>query len=134
MTLARRPTMWASLTLGILDLSRAHAWGTGEMARYEHVGILGVIPPPITAGLFALAGLAMLAAYLSMHCRIIGVSLTAGLHATVAISAAAAYLDPGSGVLLSTVGSYGAIAVLTLLITRMTDNITVLEGRPDGSR
>ena len=134
MTSRIRPTMLASLTLGILDLSRAHAWGTGEMARYEHVGILGVIPPPITAGLFALAGLAMLAAYLSMTCRIIGVSLTAGLHATVAISAAAAYLDPGSKVLLSTVGSYGAIAVLTLLITRMTDNVTILEGRPDGAR
>lgn len=134
MTLARRPTMWASLALGALDLSRAHAWGTGEMARYEHVGILGTIPPLVTAAAFTLAGLAMLAAYISMPCRIIGISLTAGLHATVAISAAVAYIDPGSKVLLSTVGSYGAIAVLTLLITRMTDNITVLEGMPDGAR
>ena len=126
-----RPTLAVSLTLAILDLARARAWSTGGMASYEHVGWLGAIPAPITASIWIIAGLAMLASYWSVRARIIGVSLTAALHASVAVSALVAYIDPGSTVLESTIGSYGAIAVLTLLTTRMTDNVTVLEGRTD---
>ena len=126
-----RPTMLASLTLGILDLSRARAWGSGGMGHYDHVGALGAVPPAITVALWLIAGIAMLAAYWSIPARIVGISLTAALHASVAVSALVAYIDPGSTVMESTIGSYGAIAVLTLLTTRMTDNVTVLEGRAD---
>ena len=129
-----RPTVLAAATLGILDLLRARAWATGGMASYEHVGWLGAIPAPITASIWIIAGLAMLASYWSVRARIIGVSLTAALHASVAVSALVAYLHPGAEVLESTIGSYGAIAALTLLITRMTDNVTILEGRPDAAR
>ena len=131
MTARIRPTMLASLTLGILDLSRARAWGSGGMGHYDHVGALGAVPSAITVALWLIAGLAMLASYWSVRARIIGVSLTAALHASVAVSALVAYLHPGAEVLESTIGSYGAIAALTLLTTRMTDNRTVLEGRHD---
>lgn len=126
-----RPTLAVSLTLGILDLARARAWSTGGMGHYDHVGALGAVPPAITVALWLIAGLAMLAAYWSIPARIVGVSLTAALHASVAVSALVAYIDPGSTVLESTIGSYGVIAVLALLTTRMTDNRTVLEGRHD---
>ena len=126
-----RPTLAVSLALAILGLARARAWSTGGMASYEHVGWLGAIPAPITASIWIIAGLAMLASYWSVRARIIGVSLTAALHASVAVSALVAYLHPGAEVLESTIGSYGAIAALTLLTARMTDNRTVLEGRHD---
>ena len=126
-----RPTLAVSLTLAILDLARARAWGSGGMGHYDHVGALGAVPPAITVALWLIAGLAMLASHWNLTARIIGISLTAALHASVAVSALVAYLHPGAEVLESTIGSYGAIAALTLLTTRMTDNRTVLEGRHD---
>ena len=125
-----RATLLASWVLALINAGRAVSWATGDMGRAEEVGILAIVPTQMAVTLWALAALTMMLAYRNRCARHIAVTLTAALHSSVAVSAGIAWLQTGSEVYLSTSASYAGIAALTLLITLMTDNATVLEGRP----
>ena len=124
-----RPSILAGFTLALLNVSRAHVWAAADETKQYSFGVAGLVPDAIAITLWLVAAATVCLAYWSFWFRVIGISLTAGLHASVAISA---MFEPLAPELTSTVGSYGTIAILTLLIARMTDNRTVLEGPPDG--
>ena len=127
-----RPSILAGFALALLNVSRAHVWAAADETMQLSLGVAGLVPDAITIPLWLVAAITVGLAYWSFWCRVIGISLTAGLHASVAISAMFTMFEPHAPVLTSTVGSYGTIAILTLLIARMTDNRTVLEGPPGG--
>lgn len=115
------PGFWVGVVLAMLDLTRAHAWGTGEMGTYEHVGLLGHLPHHLVTALWTLAAILLLVKPWRERCGAVGLALTAGLHLSIGVSAAVAYVSAESHVLTSTVGSYLAIGVLTALSARRID-------------
>ena len=127
-----RPSIIAGFVLALLNVSRAHVWAAADETMQYSLGVAGLVPDAIAIPLWLVAAITTCLAYGSFWCRVIGISLTAGLHASVAISAMFTMFEPLAPEMTSTVGSYGTIALLTLLITRMTDNRTVLEGPPNG--
>ena len=127
-----RPSIVAGFVLALLNASRAYVWSATDETMQLSLGVAGLVPDVIAITLWMVASVTTLLAYWSLWCRVVGISLTAGLHAAVAISAVFTLFQPLTPELASTVGSYGTVAILTLLMTRMTDNRTVLEGRPDG--
>ena len=127
-----RPSIIAGFVLALLNVSRAYVWAAADETMQLSLGVARLVPHAIATPLRLVAAITVGLAYWPLRCRVIGTSLAAGLHASVAISTMFTMFEPLTPEMTSTVGSYGTIAFLTLLLARMTDNRTVLEGPPNG--
>lgn len=129
------PAQGAYVVLGVISFARVVTWLTTGFGESPHAGFLALLPVNMVAVLWGIAGVATIIGAWSYKFRQIGVTLTAILSATVGT---ASFLNrtigEATGITMSTSISYLGIAVMAILIPRLTDAGTVLEGAKEVGR
>lgn len=123
------PAQGAYVVLGVISFARVVTWLATGFGESPHVGFLALFPTSVVALVWAVAGVTTMTGAWSYKFRLIGVTLTAVLNASVGT---ASFLNrtigDTSGITMSVAISYLGIAVMAIILPRLTDAETVLEG------
>lgn len=119
----------AYLILGLISLARVVTWIVTGFGDTPHVGVLQFLPNTVVACLWAVAGVTTIAGGWSYKARYVGILLTGVLNAVVGgASLFNRTLGETNGITMSIAVSYLGIAVMAVILPRLTDAQIVLHG------
>lgn len=123
------PARLAYLVLALISLARVVTWCATGFGDSPHVGFLQYLPTSLVAVLWAIGGVTTAVGGWHYRARQIGITLTAIMNASVGTASFFnRTVGEANGITMSVAVSYLGIAVIAVLLPRLTDAGIVLDG------